>query len=178
VAGAGGTAPRLQVTVLAESGARVDDILATQLSHLRAADPDVVVISVGANDTIHATRRPTFRSRYRRVLEGVRAAGVKADRIVMIGVPDMASPRRLAQPLRSVVGWRSRQLDLDVRHLARAETTHYVDLFAATSQPFRRDPHRYFAADRYHPNDTGYHLWAQAIAPGVRAALAAVAARA
>jgi len=65
----------------------------------------------------------------------------------------MGSPTRLAQPLRAVAGWRGRRLDREVRRLvaARAGTT-YVDIAGRTGPPFRRDPERLLAADRYHPS--------------------------
>src|SRR5262245_45994125 len=45
------------VTNLAVSGARVADVLADQVPKVAGVRPDLVLISVGANDTIHLTGR-------------------------------------------------------------------------------------------------------------------------
>jgi len=170
----GSAGVRLELTVLARSGDRVADVVQDQLPEVGPTHPDVVVVSVGANDTIHATTRSTFRRRYRRLLEGLARAGVPGRRVVLLGVPDMGAPPRLAQPLRTVVGWRSRELDADVDGIARRGGAGYVDIFRHTSRAFRRHPSRYFARDRYHPNDDGYALWAAPVVPAVLRALAAV----
>jgi lysophospholipase L1-like esterase len=101
------------------------------------------------------------------LIDELMARHVAAGHIVLIGVPDMGAPPRLAQPLRALTGWRGRRLDREVKRVARAKGVRYVNLFAATSKPFRSDPSRYFAADKYHPSDAGYGLWADAVAPVV-----------
>lgn len=157
----------VQTRVIAKSGARVDDVLRNQVPVAKDIGSDVVLISVGANDTIHLTSPSRFVSTYRKVIEELIDAGISADRIVLIGVPDMGSPPRLAQPLRAIVGRRGRTLDARVFELAGETGVRYVDLFAGTSKPFRKHPTRYFAADRYHPSDLGYALWARSISPVV-----------
>ena len=160
------------VSVIAVSGARIADMIRDQLPRVHKFTPDVVVISVGANDTVHLTRARRFRDAYTHVIDGLRAQGVAAAHVVMVGVPDMGAPRRLLQPLRAITGLRARRLDREVRRVAGATHAHYVDLFRATSKPFRAHPSKYFARDKYHPSDAGYALWADAIAPAVAAAVA------
>jgi acyl-CoA thioesterase I len=161
----------VRLTVLARSGARVADVLRLQLPALSALKPDVVLISVGANDATHFTWRSRFRRDYSRLLSGLPASVAT---VVLLGVPDLGAPTRLAQPLRAVAGWRGRALDSDVRHLAAQRHAIYVDIAGRTGSSFRRHPGRYFAADHYHPNDAGYGLWADAVvstltkAPGAR----------
>lgn len=145
--------------VLAISGARVADVIEDQLPKVASFRPDVVLISVGANDTTHLTRRGEFRSRYTELLAGL-PAGV---RVVLLGVPDMGAPTRLAQPLRAIAGWQGRRLDAEVVKVARATGAAYVDIEGETGPAFRRDPGRYFAADDFHPNNEGYTLWADAV---------------
>ncbi|MEY2467597.1 MAG: hypothetical protein QOF21_295 [Actinomycetota bacterium] len=168
---AAGTQHTLDVVVIAKSGARINDVVDDQLPRVGSVHADVVVISVGANDTVHLTRAGTFRDRYNELLDGLGKHGVAADQVVVVGVPDMGAPRRLLQPLRGIVGARARSLDREAKHVAEKQGAHYVDLFGATSTPFRAHPSTYFAADKYHPSDAGYALWADAIAPAVTAAL-------
>jgi lysophospholipase L1-like esterase len=156
----------VRLTVLARSGARVADVIHRQLPAMARLKPDAVFISVGANDATHLTRRPNFRRDYERLLAGL-PAGVGM--VVMLGVPDLGAPTRLAPPLRALAGWRGRDLDADVRHLARRRHDIYVDIAGRTGPAFRSHPERYFAADHYHPNDTGYGLWADAVAAALAA---------
>lgn len=161
----------LQVRVIAHSGDRVRDVVRDQLPQVKAIAPDFVVISIGANDVIHLTSVGTFRSTYRSLIRGLVDAGVAKTNIVLVGVPDMGSPTRLKQPLRAITGWRSRRLDREVRSVAKGEGTRYVDLFHATSKPFRAHPEQYLAADKYHPSNNGYALWATAISQVLGAAI-------
>ncbi|HUQ38763.1 MAG TPA: SGNH/GDSL hydrolase family protein [Acidimicrobiales bacterium] len=149
----------MTITSLAVSGARVADVLRDQVGRLPSDDPDVVFLSVGANDAVHLTGRRTFRHEYQALLEVL----PKHSRVVVLGVPDMGAVVRFAQPLRALVGWRGGQIDHDVRARARRAGATYVDIAGATGPAFRRHPDRYFAADRFHPSDAGYRLWAQAV---------------
>jgi acyl-CoA thioesterase-1 len=147
----------VELTVLAVSGARVDDVLDEQLPQVPAGT-DEVFVSVGANDVTHLTRRGDFASRYRRLLDGL------PGRVVVLGVPDMGSVPRLAQPLRAITGRRGRTIDSAIRSAAGDAGATYVDIAGETGPAFRDDPGRYFAADEYHPSDAGYRLWADAVA--------------
>jgi lysophospholipase L1-like esterase len=156
---AGGTASPAAVSVLAVSGARVADVLADQLPKVAGLRPDLVLISVGANDTIHLTGRGTFRRTYEDLIRSL-PPGVP---VVLLGVPDMGAIPRFRQPLRAVSGWRGRRIDAEVREVAAATGAVYVDIAGPTGGPFRRHPDRYFAADDFHPGDAGYGLWADAV---------------
>jgi lysophospholipase L1-like esterase len=152
------------VAVLAVSGARVADVLADQVPKVAGLRPDLVLISVGANDAIHLTGRGAFRQTYGKVLRAL-PGGVH---VVTLGVPDMGAIPRFAQPLRAVSGWRGRHVDAEVRRVAGAAGAVYVDIAGPTGPPFRRDPGRYFAADDFHPSDAGYGLWAEAVVKVLR----------
>lgn len=156
--------------VIAVSGDRVKDVLDDQLPQVDDYAPDVVVISVGANDTIHFSGGRTFRHRYEQLIRGLTRQHIPADHIVLVGVPDMGAPTRLAQPLRTVAGWRGRRIDRQVKRVGREQGARFVDLFHATTKPFRAHPSTYLAGDKYHPSDAGYRLWAGAIAPAVATA--------
>ena len=152
-------ASRVSVAVLAVSGARVADVLADQAPKVAGLRPDLVLISVGANDTIHLTGRGAFRHTYEKLVRTL-PPGVP---VVLLGVPDMGAIPRFAQPLRALAGWRGRNLDAEVRRVAGNTGAIYVDIAGPTGPPFRRHPDRYFAADDFHPSDAGYGLWADAV---------------
>ncbi len=147
----------VDVRVLASSGDRVSDVVTDQLSRV-PPETQVVFVSVGANDATHLTGSESFTSSYRKVLGGLPADTC----VVLLGVPDLGSAPRLAQPLRAVAGWRGRFLDRRVRELARESGATYVDIGGATGPAFRRD-RALFSRDGYHPSDAGYGLWAGAV---------------
>ncbi len=148
-----------RVSVLAVSGSRVADVLDDQVPKVAGLEPDLILISVGANDTIHLTGRGAFRHTYEKVVRAL-PSGVP---VMLLGVPDMGAIPRFAQPLRAVSGWRGRNLDAEVRQVAAGTGAIYADIAGPTGPPFRRDPNRYFAADDFHPSDAGYGLWAEAV---------------
>lgn len=151
--------PGASLAVVAVSGARAADVLARQVPLVAGLHPDLILISVGANDTIHLTGRTEFRRTYERLVRAL-PAGVP---VVLLGVPDMGSIARFAQPLRAIAGRRGRRLDAEVRRVAAATGARYADIAGPTGPAFRRDPRRYFAADDFHPGDAGYGLWARAV---------------
>ena len=155
----------VQLTVLAISGAQVEDVIEKQLPKVTALDPDVVFLSIGANDVVHFTSKDSFTSRYRRLLDQLGTTPV-----IALGVPDMGAAPRFAQPLRAIAGWRGRALDGRIRgEVAGRDAVKYVDIAGRTGPVMRRDPDRYFALDRYHPNEAGYGLWADAVLDVARA---------
>jgi lysophospholipase L1-like esterase len=151
--------PEGSLTVLAVSGARVADVAAEQRPRVAGLRPDVVIISVGANDALHLTGRRAFRRTYENLVRAL-PAGVP---VVLLGVPDLGSIPRFAQPLRAVAGWRGRHVDAEVRRVAAATGAVYVDIAGPTGPLFRRHPGRYFAGDEFHPSAAGYGLWADAV---------------
>ena len=151
----------VRLTVLAHSGDRVADVLNRQVPRVAQAHPTVVFVSVGANDVTHLTSRGGFRRDYARMVSRLPGGA----RLVLLGVPDMGAPPRLPQSLRALAGWRGRSLDDDIRGVAfRTARATYVDIGGRTGPSFRSHPTRYFAPDRFHPNDAGYGLWARAVA--------------
>ena len=158
---AAGLGQPVQLTVFAVSGDRIGNVVAEQLPKVAAlpSPPQLVFISVGANDVTHLTGPTEFRRTYRAVLDALPPSA----EVVLLGVPDMGAPPRLLQPLRALAGVRGSTIDDVVRGVARDHDATYVDIAGRTGPSFRRDPDRYFAADRYHPNDDGYGLWKDAV---------------
>ncbi|HWH35379.1 MAG TPA: SGNH/GDSL hydrolase family protein [Acidimicrobiales bacterium] len=149
----------VELTVLARGGATVSDVVERQLPALAGRQPDAVFISAGANDVTHLRSRSDLARDYRRLLAGLG----QSSEVIVLGIPDMGSIPRLAQPLRALAGWRGRQLDRVVRQAAAAGGAAYVDIAGETGPDFRGDPERFFAADRYHPSAAGYRRWADAV---------------
>jgi len=156
------------LTGLAVSGDRITDVVDDQVGRLAELRPDVVLVSVGANDAVHLTSRADFRRGYDELLAAMPAGTL----VVLLGVPDMGAPPRYRQPLRSLAALRGRQIDGVSRAVARDNDAVYVDIAGETGPTTRSDTSRYLAADRYHPSDDGYALWVTAVLDRLRPALA------
>lgn len=155
----------VEVTVLGESGAQVHEVLDDQVPLLqqtiRAGQETVVLVSVGANDVTALTRVPTFRSRYRSVVDVIEATAPEA-RVILVGIPDLGTAPRLLAPLRQLAGMRAARLDRVIEQVARERRVHHVDLADRTSDAFGSDP-GLFAEDEYHPDGEGHRVWAEAV---------------
>ncbi len=149
----------VELTSLAVSGDRVSDVVDDQAPRLDSLRPDVVLVSIGANDVVHLTSREDFRSRYDELVAAIPEGAL----LVLLGVPDMGAPPRYLQPLRGIASLRGRQLDAVSRDVARTHDAVYVDIAGETGPTMRSDTARYFSPDRYHPGDEGYALWADAV---------------
>ncbi len=157
----------VHVTSLAVSGDRVADVVADQVPELAALRPDVVLVSIGANDVVHLTSRADFRTGYDELVAAIPDGAL----LVLLGVPDMGAPPRYLQPLRGIASLRGRQLDGVSVDVAHDNDAVYVDIAGETGPTTRSDTDRYLAADRYHPSDDGYALWADAVVDQLEPAL-------
>jgi lysophospholipase L1-like esterase len=158
----------VDLTVLAVSGDRVADVVDDQVEAVAALRPDVVLVSIGANDVVHLTSNDAFRDSYEQVLDAI----PEGTTVVLLGVPDMGAPPRFAQPLRAVAGWRGRHLERIAREVADEAGVLFVDIAGETGPEMRADTGRTFAIDKYHPSDAGYALWADAVVEVIAPALA------
>lgn len=148
---------RVTLTNLAVSGARMRDVRERQLSAAEALRPDLVLLSVGANDVTHLTRIGSMRTDLQEIVRRLRVANPAVE-IVLTGSPDMGSPPRIPWLLRGVASCRTRQVNrMFLAEVARFDLV-FAPIAAATGPLFRRDP-SLFDDDRFHPNDRGYATW-------------------
>ena len=145
------------MTNLAVSGARVRDVLREQLPRLDGARPELVLLSVGANDVTHLTPVRSMQRDLREVVRELRAVN-PAVAIVITGSPDMGSPPRIPRLLRGIASWRTKQVNRMFRAEGEALGLTFAPIAEKTGPLFRRD-RSLFAADRFHPNERGYGTW-------------------
>ena len=141
----------------AVSGARTRDILTVQLPAAERARPDLVLISVGANDVTHLTTIRSVRTSIVQIIRRLRVTNPSVV-IVMTGSPDMGAPPRVPGVLRPIAAWQTRRVNRMYKSVAMANEVTFAPIAAATGQLFRQD-HSLFADDRFHPNERGYATW-------------------
>ena len=156
----------VDVTMLAVPGSKASDVIEKQLDHV---DPytDVVVLCVGANDVASSTPRTLYAKQVDEILTALAPTPV-----IMLTLPDMAMPDRMAEPLRSFAGARARYFEA-ARSKVAARHPHVMSVDIATRPAglTRRAGRRLLCADRFHPGAEGYRLWAERIADALSAVL-------
>lgn len=152
---------RVTLLALGISGARVADVLHDQVGRAVAAHPQVVFVGIGANDTIHATGLDSIRADMGAIIDRLQATGAS---LVVAGAPDMRAAA-FAEPLRSIAGWRGRQVAAAIGDAAHSKGVPVVPLARETGHLFAAAPDRYNSEDDFHPSGAGYALWADAIYP-------------
>ena len=164
------TSRRVEMTNLSVSGARIGDVLRDQLPRAETIHPDLVLLSVGANDVTHLTPATSMRDSLREIVRRLRAANPEVA-IVITGSPDMGAPPRIPRLLRGIAAWKTRQVNRMFVAEAAGLSLTFAPIAERTGPLFRSD-HSLFASDRFHPNERGYAVWVpvlnEALARAVR----------
>ncbi len=156
----------------ARGGSRARDVLEHQVPAVLDEPTDLVVVSVGANDAIHAT---PLRS-YARTLDRLLDRLAEAAPVVSLGIGDLSVIPRLPRTFRPVVARRS--VAIDRTHTlvtADRERVVRVPVSKLSDHVFRDSRGELFAADLFHPNRRGHALWAELFSPYLQRALGVAA---
>jgi lysophospholipase L1-like esterase len=159
---------RVRLTALGVSGARVHDVLTDQVPQAVAASPNLVFVGIGANDVTHLTSLASIRRDTAVLLRRLKATGAS---VVLAGPPDMRA-KAWYEPLRSLAGWRGRQIDAAMESVARTQQVAVVPLAKKAGPFFGAHPDTAYASDDFHPGPAGYRAWARVILPVLEEALA------
>lgn len=118
---------------------------------------DVILLSMGVNDTTGLTPRYRFRRELLTLRQTVSARYTGP--LYLLSVPPMHRFTALPAPLRYIMGWRARQLNGVYEQLAHQQPPH----FRYWCYPALTDP-SLLASDGYHPSDKGYRAISEALA--------------
>lgn len=155
----------VEVLVTGRAGARAADVLRDQLPAALDAQPDLVLLIVGANDVTHVTPTPALRHSIRQILDAL--TGIPT---VVAGAPEFGIVPSIGQPLRGLASWRGHRVTAVIRGVARKRPgVRFVDLGRLTGPVFGADPAKAFAADQFHPSPDGYAFWTAVLGPAVEA---------
>ncbi|MCW4457933.1 SGNH/GDSL hydrolase family protein [Microbacterium sp. MPKO10] len=136
---------------LSVSGARAHDVLNTQIPQLSTtATPDVLTCVIGGNDVAWA---PLFRTR--EFAEAMQAITTRLPEGFVVGLV----PYFLHWPYEG----RARKANEAIGAAAKASGHSIADIHTATKSLSLARYLRTFASDRFHPNERGHALWAEAL---------------
>src|SRR4051794_2504948 len=147
----------VMMTNFAVSGAKTKDVLIGQVPAAERIHPDLVLISVGANDVTHLTNIRSAHEDLIQIIRRLKTANANI-RIVLTGSPDMGAPPRIPWVLRPMAAWRTRRLNAMFEFVAGVNGITFAPIAVATGPLFRHD-YSLFANDQFHPNERGYATW-------------------
>ena len=159
----------VKLSGVAISGSRAGDLAPQVGRALVMTDrPDIAVIIIGGNDATHLTPLDDVGRDLEEAVRRLREGGIG---VVVATCPEMGAPN-FARPLRDIVSWRGRGVAAKSERAATRAGGLTVDLLHEAGPVFRRDPQRLHSSDEFHPSAAGYRVWADAIVPVVKRAVA------
>lgn len=137
---------------IAVSGAKTDDVLEKQLSKIINFDPDIVTISMGANDLTHFSGNDNVINNYKKVKK-ILLERTEAN-IYVANIPDLSNAKILPYWYRNLIERRARRLN---EKIAELESERFKIVNIHDSVPYTPET---YAPDYFHPSDLGYQNWA------------------
>lgn len=139
------------------SGAKVKGILDDQVPIAEKFKPDLVIISMTANDTVRLTNLDSVAQDAQTIVDRIITANCEA-KIVITGSPDMGTVLRFYPPLKQIASWHSRRVTDVMKKVIEKNNLTYAPAYEEVGPPFYKDP-SLLSADKYHPNERGYKVW-------------------
>lgn len=146
-------------------GARAIDVLEGQAEQAIAVRPDLITLSVGANDIVRRTSLEAFRNSLTTLIERLQAETGAI--IVITNVPNFSRLRSVPRLLKPVARHRIERFNAAILDIAHTHNLVYIDTFQ-TSTVFAYHYPEAVAGDNFHPSDFGYALWASTIAAALQ----------
>ena len=141
----------VRVVNLGISGATLDDAIERELPRLARLEPDLLTVSIGANDIAHFDP-VRFGAEVAELLDALPAHAVVADLPSFYFLPGERKVIDANRMLRAAAARRGLRV-VPLHRLTRRQ-----GLWGVTTQ---------FAGDLFHPNDRGYRIWASAFTPAL-----------
>lgn len=132
------------------SGATTGDLLSEQLSKIIALQPDLVTISIGANDATHWASNSEVVRNYKLIKEEL-TTKTKA-KILISNVANLNNPKLLPRFYAKLTDWKAKRINKELEALNDSRFV-IVDIHAVKTA---------LSSDLFHPSDEGYQSWAVA----------------
>ena len=145
---------------LGKGGARVKDVIESQLPKVIELKPDLVTISVGANDLHGRTKLKHFEKDFFKLIE-VLSERTEAT-IIISNIPDVSLLPSLSIFVRYLSKFLTRRLNRVIYRYAKRSQCVLIDLYDG-SKMYSKKYSDLISEDGFHPSDKGYSLWAKAI---------------
>jgi lysophospholipase L1-like esterase len=151
-----GSTRHVTMKSFAVSGSRASDLLETQLEPALAFDPDLFLVSVGANDAIHGVPLRLFEQRLDDLVCTLTETGAI---VVLSGVGDLGTIPRLLPPLRNMMTRRSGRFHRVHQIVAERYGAHVVEHRSVDPRSWYVD-RGLWSPDLFHVSAAGHERWA------------------
>ncbi len=141
----------------AVGGSRASDVIESQLEPAIAFQPDLVFVSVGANDAIKGVPLRRFAADLERLIGALAESGAT---VVQSGVGVLGTIPRLHPPLSNLMSRRAHRFDRIHWEVAARHETAVVDQRSDDAATWNRDS-TLWAADLFHVSGFGHARWAE-----------------
>lgn len=141
-------------------GASSKEVLETQVDKAIKLNPDLVTISVGANDINEKVLPPKFSKNLRKIIE--RLQKETHAKIVINNLPDFTTSSAISLMHRKISALVISKYNKAIEKVAADYDVFFVDLYKHSKLYARHYP-ELIADDKFHPSDFGYALWANTI---------------
>lgn len=142
----------------AVGGSKADDLLIDQMDEAIASAPDVILVSVGANDVLKGVPRATFKENLDRLISGLTKSTDAT--VILSGVGVLGTIPRLYPPLSHLISRRAESFDRAHREIAETYGTIVVDQRADDVRIWQTD-RSLWAQDDFHVSPAGHARWAE-----------------
>ena len=140
---------------VAVGGAKAGDVAASQLAAIGRAKPDLITLTVGANDATHGSAPDDYRRDWTTILAALEQSSART--ILVADTPDMFLAPALPLPLAVATARRARAQNFVLRALTKGSRVQIVELY----EKGKLNSPELYAADRFHPSAAGYARWAK-----------------
>lgn len=150
--------PEASVTNKGVNGMRTRELVGA-LQLIKKEKYDLIMIHIGGNDIVRFTNFDELATDIRKVL--TLASGM-SDSTLLVTSGDVGTSKLLPLGTRWLFSYRTRRVRDIFIFASNEANAHYVDIYGGhkqTSDPYREEPHVYYAADIFHPSDKGYENW-------------------
>lgn len=149
---------RVHYIPVGKSGAKTTDVLSEQMPKIVEANPDIVTLSIGANDVTHLRSNRDILKNYKDITDQISAQ--THAQIYLTNIPILKDAPLLPLPLRKFIKYKSEKINQELSVL-ETDRVHIVPIYSFGWDQFS-DIRTTFAPDQFHPSDTGYENWTNA----------------
>ncbi len=143
----------VRIRNLAESGAYLRDVAASQIPSIEDEPIDILLVFVGGMDTTHLTSIREYRLQFIELMEVLQR--LPARQVLVSGSPDMSGGPAFPWVLKRLFAAQCRQENALVRSLIGNFGVTHVDVYGSGKLS-----RQHYSADGDHPNVAGYKVWA------------------
>lgn len=140
----------------AVGGSQTEDLITDQMEEAVLFGPDMIFVSVGANEVIRGVSRRRFQQNLSRLIAELADTGAT---VIQSGVGEMGSIPRLHPPLSNLMAYRAKRFDDVHWEVARQHGTVVVDQRSDDIEIWYSD-RDLWSADLFHVSAEGHARWA------------------